>query len=260
MSPIPMIEKEIKMRILLFLLNVIFILSANNAYAQYYGNTTSSRYALPSNQIDNRPIDYVPQSYYDKKKTFRPYVGIELLNINNKLTDKDGYFKNGGTTYFRNNSLSVSGIAGLRLFNYLGVEGFYQHSFGEKKTKSTANADDASLTDVRKGTNIISSYGADLIGYVPMTRRFELLLALGLGEYDFHAKLTRYSKDSAGTKQNYSKNNKNFDSLGIRYGLGMQYAINESAIVRGMVRYVKLSDDDYIKSLTEFALGLIYNF
>lgn len=260
MSPIPMIEKEIEMRILLFLLNVIFILSANNAYAQYYSNNTSNRYALPAGQIDNRQMDYVPQSYYDRKKTFRPYVGVELLNINNKLTDKDGYFKSEGETYFRNNSFSASGVAGLRLLNYLGVEGFYQRSFGEKKTKTTTNSTDSNLKDVRKATNIISAYGADLIGYVPMTKRFDILLALGLGEYDFHTKITQYTKDSAGNKQSYAKQKKNLDSLGMRYGLGMQYMINESAAVRGMVRYVKLSDDDYIKSLTEIALGLIYNF
>ena len=49
------------------------------------------------------------------------------------------------------------------------------------------------------------------------------------------------------------------DALGIRFGIGLQYNINKHYTLRGSVRHVVL-DMDAVDNLTEFSVGLRYNF
>lgn len=97
-----------------------------------------------------------------------------------------------------------------------------------------------------------------LFGYIPVSRDFELLGALGIGQYDF----TGSDKYQANVGYLYigGEDKGAFDSLGIRIGVGAQYNITDHFALRAMARYVILNDDDYVKNLTEFSLGLRYMF
>ena len=83
-----------------------------------------------------------------------------------------------------------------------------------------------------------------------------MLASLGLGQYDFE---TSY-KDVVEGYGSLGGETKDFDSLGIRVGIGAQYSLTNNLAIRGMARYVKMNDDEYVKSLTELSLGLRYMF
>jgi outer membrane autotransporter protein len=80
-----------------------------------------------------------------------------------------------------------------------------------------------------------------------------MILSLGVGNYDFKARVK--SVNSGYTLSD----RKDFSSVGFRYGVGIEYQINDSLRVRGLARFVD-TDDEYIKSITEFSLGLRYLF
>ena len=132
-----------------------------------------------------------------------------------------------------------------------GIEAFYQKS----------NEEDNNVEFIaeywREDTTIsYTAMGIDAIGYLPINQDFEILASLGLAQYDFEseAKYHDLNDDERGVEK------KDFDSLGFRIGIGAQYNITNNLALRGMARYIKMNDDEYVKSLTEFSLGLRYMF
>ncbi|MBP5698492.1 MAG: outer membrane beta-barrel protein [Alphaproteobacteria bacterium] len=290
-------------KIILFL-SVLFAFTVNNASARtyYYNNydyndnynynrnsnnntytynNNNNNYQLKKQNSDLKKTDY-NQNTYHKTKTIKPYVGFELSNLKRNFTEKDGYFKDNEATYFRDSSFGGSAILGLKAHKYFGFEGFYQRSFGERKNNTITaeipvdkngvydptgkNFDhyaDGKIYDKR--TFLSSSYGIDLLAYLPLNQQLDLLASVGVGQYEFETRAKgKITWDSDEANKYYyidsATTNKDFDSAGIRVGLGLQYNIEDTVALRGMVRYVKLSKDDYIKNLVEMSLGVFYLF
>lgn len=202
------------------------------------------------------------QIYRDDEPTInriRPYIGLDIGMQKMKFEadeDKD---------FFKDSTKSISGVIGARINQHFGIEAYYQQSSEEEKTlrESYDGFDDDA---VYKFTLSYKSYGADFIGYIPVSQEFEILAALGLGQYDFEAK-GKFSEPYSYQNGNHTEsgtitetNKKDFDSLGIRLGIGAQYNITEHVALRGTLRYVKMVDDDYIKNLVEASLGIRYMF
>ena len=150
----------------------------------------------------------------------------------------------------------------MRINKNLGIEAFYQQS-GEEDAKEKDYGDIDGIDIDEEYTNTLSfkAYGVDIQGYAPITQEFELMASLGLAQYDFEAKdKSSYSISEIGKVFYTEKHNKDFDSLGIRIGIGGQYYLTNNLALRATARYVHMADDEYVKSLTEFSLGLRYMF
>ncbi len=269
-------KRKFEMKNTILFLSIFFVFTINIANASYYNNNT---YQLNNQNSTIKQPDYYQDSYH-KTRSIRPYIGIEFDSLKSNYSSKDGYFKNNDRLYFRDTTFGASGILGLRFYKHFGVEGFYKQTFSESK-KNTANFDvpvdsyghrtsDEEATQYvggqkeTEGTSLLSAYGIDFIGYLPLNQQLELLASVGIGQYDFEMR-RKYSEHYTRLQGGYYydnqySSNKDFDSAGIRIGLGLQYTLEDLIAFRGMVHYVKLSDDDYVKDLMELSLGVYYLF
>ena len=190
----------------------------------------------------------------------RPYIGVDVTAASMDFGAEQwvrGY--EGETGYFEDDSKSLSGVVGIKFNKYISLEAFYQQSGEESHRDNTYFSSDGD-EDYDKTTIQYKSYGADLIGYIPVNQNIEILAALGLAQYDFETNISMYALNAQGDHEKYFSEDKDFDSLGVRFGIGAQYNLTKHIALRGMARYVHMTDDEYIKSITEFSLGLRYMF
>ena len=168
----------------------------------------------------------------------RPYIGVDVAMSSMDLEDNDyGDY----SEYIEDSYNSISLVVGAKFNRHVGVEAFIQQSSEEDKNYGEG-----------KTTNQYNAIGVDLIGYMPVSHELELLASLGMAQYNFNVKeeyedYEYWEKDSLNT-------------LGIRLGIGAQFYMTDNVALRGMARYVQFSDDDIIKNMVEFSLGLRYMF
>lgn len=231
------------------------VLTFNSAYANsnYYQNNGNSNTQPRYRRLTNEEV-----RRYEEKKAYteetninriRPYVGFDIATT--KIKPKDSEDKKD----IDDTLTAFKGVIGARNKNW-GIEAFYQMTGDEKKSKNYGDGESLETTVNYK------AYGADIIRYIPLAHDFELLAALGLAQYDFEAKaqlLNAHTKYYPALRIEEEKK-KNFDSLGVRLGLGVQYNIDENIALLGMFRYVHMTDDDYVKNLMEASLGVRYTF
>lgn len=131
--------------------------------------------------------------------------------------------------------------AGVRPHQNWGVEAFYQLSKDEDKTFGN-------MLNTETG---FQAAGVDVLGYVPVHDKVDLIGTVGLGYYWFKAD---YSGVLAGSEKE--------NNLGWRIGAGAQYHMTDNVSVRGMVRYVKLHNDsvDVVDDLTDVSVGVYWHF
>lgn len=279
----------------LLLTGLLAVLTLNNAFAQGYYDEEDDyyyeerpRYTRRSNyqQPRYRDVEYVREEapryrrvssreavryreptyhqaeYYGEPRVnkIRPYIGLDVASQKMKFGEKDYWMKEDGEDYYKDKTTSISGVIGARINRNFGIEAYYQQSSEEDKT---AREDSDWYDEKIKNTMSYKSYGVDFIGYMPVAQEFELLAALGIGQYDFKTKYSyhciNYDPYGIYYKENTSEK-KDFDSLGIRLGIGVQYNVTDNIALRAMARYIKMNDDDYVKNLTELSLGLRYMF
>ena len=267
---------------------ILFVSTINTAHATYYDNNygytyhgnNTQRYQLNKQNSDLKKTDYSQNTY---QKIIKPYVGVEVLNTKRNFAN-DGFFKDDEKNYFRDSSFGGAAVLGLKAYKYFGFEGFYQRSFGEKKD----NMSNISVPVDKKGhevssikdenydhdahgklydqrTFLSSAYGIDFLGYLPLSQQLDLVASIGIGQYEFETRSKAKKTYESGEEGWYHTNNsytyhKDFDSAGIRVGVGLQYTLDDMVAFRGMVRYVKLSKDEYVKDLIETSLGIYYLF
>lgn len=271
------------------LLAGIFTVLAYNAQARYYEEDgyyyaeqpryeRRPRYSQPEYIRENTPRyhrltneearKYREERVYKENSPvngIRPYIGVDVVasNLNMGNGSEEWPMKKGGYEYFEDNYKAASFVAGVRINKNWGIEAFYQQS-GEEDTKEKEYLGDIDGVDIDgEYTNTLSfkAYGVDIQGYAPITQEFELMASLGLAQYDFEAKdKTSYSISEIGKVFYTEKHDKDFDSLGIRIGIGGQYYLTNNLALRAMARYVHMADDEYVKNMTEFSLGLRYIF
>lgn len=203
---------------------------------------------------------------YEESNKIRPYIGLDVVKSSLGGVDLEyAYQREDYDGYFEDSFTAISGVVGAKINKNFGIEAFYQKSSEEDKDTNRRGYDDRN--DIAVGsdeTSTISytSYGLDAIGYLPVNHDFELLASLGLAQYNFETSAIAYATATDGVNivTGTFTNKQDFDSLGIRFGVGLQYNINDNISIRGMYRYVKLNDDEYLRSLTELSLGLRYMF
>lgn len=241
-------------------LSVLFISLANNALADRY--YTNPAYTNPAYQLNKntsvRHYDYIQDSY-NRNRVIRPYIGIDGFYSDFRFAEQQGFALERPGTYFKDNSFGLAGIVGVKFHKYFGIEGFYRRTFEESKVTRIAESDSSSTAvyDV-EGKTLLSAYGADLLAFLPIENQLDLLASVGVGQYTF--KTTIKDQISIASIYNNYIANKKTDTTGLRIGAGLQYNIKEELYMRGMVRFVKMCDDDYIKHLVEVSLGLYYMF
>ena len=212
---------------------------------QYHHITTSE-----AKQYEDNKIIKTKEVQTNK---FRPYIGIDVSAIRMKFGNADGFMKDEDGKYFKSGIEAISAHIGTRIDKYFGIEGYYQQSGKASKTAEHELLPGGYFDS--KDSLSYKSYGVDFIGYVPITQEFELLAALGIGQYDFdtEVKLLKFLPG-------YIIESKDFDSIGVRLGIGAQYNITDHFALRGMVRHIKMMDSDYVKNLMEISLGIRYMF
>ncbi len=161
-------------------------------------------------------------------KDWSPYVGADYVYSKGKFGGEARHMKDS------NNSGSVN--VGVRMYDYLGLEAFYQQS-GERKAHTDAGA----------YKNEFLAYGVDLYGYMPiMCSNFNVLGSLGMANYRVRFKYP--------TDKSFHRNR-----IGYRAGIGMQWDFTEHMAVRVMGRYSYLGMAG-LDNLQEVTVGLRYTF
>lgn len=197
---------------------------------------------------------------YEEPNKIRPYIGIDIAISKMDFGD-DQWVKDydGGDNYFDDRNTSLSFVVGAKFNKHFGLEAFYQKSGEGKNEAEYENNEEWGEWGEDKTTISYTAMGVDAIGYLPINQDFEILASLGLAQYDFESKISYSAIDEYGYYYKGSES-KDFDSLGVRVGIGAQYNLTNNLAIRGMARYVKMNDDEYVKSLTELSLGLRYMF
>ena len=197
--------------------------------------------------------NYGQQKYYEKTNNISPYIGLDIA-INSTYFGESEWIKDnqeGGYEYFEDKNTTLNFIVGAKFNKHFSLEVFYQ----------TSSEEDMKVMDYEDWKTTISytAFGIDSVGYMPISQELELLASLGLAQYYFESD-DKYYEDWGGGYGEWINTSKDFDTLGFRFGIGAQYNITNNLALRGMARYIKMNDDEYVKSLTEFSLGLRYMF
>lgn len=196
---------------------------------------------------------------YEEPNRIRPYIGIDIATSKVDFGDKQ-WVKDydGGDNYFDDGNTSLSFVVGAKFNKHFGLEAFYQKSGDGKNEAEYEDNEEWGAWGNDKTTISYTAMGIDAIGYLPINQDFEILASLGLAQYDFESKISYSAIDEYGYYE--GSESKDFDSLGIRVGIGAQYNLTDNLAIRGMARYIKMNDDDFVKNLTELSLGLRYMF
>lgn len=231
------------------------------------------------------------ERYYEKKayreievsNRIRPYIGFDAATtsvdfgkkVNNmwSKTDPDVVYPVKEKDLYDDSHIAGSVVLGAKFNRNFGIEAFYQVSNSKSDSKNGVRNEtlpyglgNISYNDQYKASIKYHAIGLDFQGYAPISQDFELLASLGLAQYYFESKgslnqLETYRNAGfSDTEQDLTSWSSNNDTLGFRFGIGAQYNITSHIALRAMARYVMFNDDDFVKNLTEFSLGLRYMF
>lgn len=167
-------------------------------------------------------------SYTNIANEIKPYVGADYVY---------SYAKFGGKAKSMKDSYhSGSVYMGTRMYDYMGLEAFFQMSGKRENSKHDGKHEAEFL-----------AYGVDLYGYMPLwCGNFNLLGSLGAANYRWRFK---YPEVKA----------KHQNRIGYRAGIGAQYDFNENWAIRVMGRYTYLGMS-HVNDLKEVTAGLKYTF
>ncbi len=172
---------------------------------------------------------------------------VSLLNYtkyNNGNTSDLNKFKTSNTASklaIRKNKPGINVFLGARFNQNVGAE----IGFG-----LIANAK-ANVQNNQTASNKISNIYADLLGYLPVANKVDLIGSVGIGGLKSRADVTNTSFN------NLSSLNK--VKVGYRLGLGAQYNFDDNWAARAMVRY-QSGNKNFLKSNTSVSVGALYSF
>ena len=164
----------------------------------------------------------------------KPYVGLDYVYSMSDIEKIDG------VNAFEEDLNALALSVGAKLHQNFGIEMFYQKSEeGEKKFVNGKTKDE------------YQAYGLDVLGYLPVTEKLDLIGSLGIGYYDvdIKAKTNSPAISADGDDQ----------GAGYRLGLGAQYNFTENWGARLMARYVDI-DIDGIDNMVDLTAGVRYSF
>ena len=171
-----------------------------------------------------------------------PYIGVDYnySSLDYGKAEEDLYADSF-------NSFGVA--AGVKLLNWVAVEGFYQQSENKDNKVSGYFVDGDEFSTKLK----LKAYGVDLVGDVLNLGLVEILSSVGYGYYE--ADVTNgFSFGGVGGSRNFTE-----EGNGVRFGLGGQINPTSYIGIRVMYRYT-VTDMDTIKNMQEVTVGLRYSF
>lgn len=220
----------------------------------------------------------------------KPYIGLNFVYDGMQFHDKFGNDVSDAvlgildtsleTNFIQTKDLISNGYIGFnfnlgaQISNYLGVEGFFQKSYGyHHKTKDFVyetsypwNQHDKIKVQELEMLN----FGTDAIGCVPIVNSgFSILGSFGIGYYKFRMKATTttYQFNRNNGSLNYSPRkyheSDEESNIGFRFGFGGQYAFSEKIAIRLMARFVEINsdkDEDVFDNMVDISMGLKYTF
>ena len=158
----------------------------------------------------------------------------------------------------------LSFVLGARINKYFGLEAFYQQTYEDSVTNEvdphTLNADDEAYYLMNEYITSYKAYGLDLIGYIPLSRYFDLLGSVGVAKYEFttEANFAIYQFDNMHLQEVLHKEY-NDDNVGWRVAAGGQLNIADGVALRVMYRYAKIGGD-VIDDMSEVSMGVRFLF
>ena len=177
----------------------------------------------------------VGASYYNSRRPAASSNGLKKFSIgmdyvigSTSVTDKNFIMKSpltggndytGSTENFEDKIDVLSGNVGVRPFKYFGVEGFYQQSLSDNQIKyQESYSGDRRFAQAEYDVKY-KAYGLDLIGYIPIATRLDLLAAVGVANYDFEAKVNFNAyKDTSVNKYRANSLKMDDSKVAFRYG------------------------------------------
>ena len=159
----------------------------------------------------------------------KPVIGIDYVY-------SDIGLQNGWEYLAHDKYSSINLTAGAKVGKHFGAEAFFQHS----------NERDGLYTPYGSIKTSFYGFGADMIGYLPVHEKVNVLGSVGLGHYDVTAQFIGIEDSENG--------------LGVRFGAGIQYDLTDNVALRSMARYVKLSGFESMDDMVEITTGLRFSF
>ena len=225
---------------------------AEEVYYHYIDKYTSSpnvEYVAykPSHRVAHQKKQYATVSEYFNGYEIKPYIGVDVSSNKLDFADND-LVRYGSEEFFEDKNKAVSFVFGARLAPLFGAEIFFQQS---DETDKYYNYSDG----YEKDSLSFVSYGADFQAYIPLKEKLEMILSLGIANYDFKAK-GKLALDGVNGALSVKED---FESVAWRYGIGAEYTLNDYLRFRALARFIDM-DDEHIKNMTELSVGLRYLF
>lgn len=215
--------------------------SYRNSNVEYISYSPNHRVQYPKRQ-------YTTVSDYFHGYKAKPYMGIDISSNQLDFADNE-LVRFGSQEFFKDKNKAVSFVFGAKFAPMFGAEIFFQQSDESDKYY------DHDIIGYEKDSLSFISYGADFQIYVPLKEKLDMLFSLGVANYEFKAKAKLALKDVYGS----FSIKEDFESVAWRYGVGVEYTLNDYLRIRGLVRFIDM-DDEYIKNMTELSFGLRYLF
>lgn len=246
---------------------VLFGLTATQAQAQSYDPN------YPSN-VPNNYYSYgyqaQPRKTAPAQQAFKNYsIGFDYVLGKTSMANKEFTLDNplvGGESYtgstdkFEDSLDSLNFNIGYRPFRYLGFEAFYQQSLSDNQIKyQESYSGDTRFAQAEYDVKY-KAYGLDVVGYIPVASRLDLLAAVGIANYDFKAEV-KFNAYKNTSMDKYRANSLKMDDskVAFRFGGGAQVWLSQRLAFRAMYRYTSIGGT-YFDDISEIALGLRYNF
>ena len=249
-----------------------------NVHAQEYSSQYSKYHRISRYEVDNYRIRNKSSEFsFKNKKGF--YLGLDLLytmndygNVchgtmyNGSLDEKCRDARAGafneyvGKVSFDDKLYALKMLAGYRFNNFVGAEFFIQQS--EEVDGNRRMGDISSIVEYNEMSSFsYKAVGLDFMGYSSITDYYELIGSLGLGWYDFDVSANMELHDTTvDVRHNIPANIGKTTAIGLRAGIGTQVYINNNISAVLMGRYIKMTNDDVVKSMIELSLGMRYLF
>ena len=206
----------------------LMTLSANAQYYQQPRTRTITR-TVYQNPYQPQPQNMAPyqQAQYSSPFYFQPYLGVDYNFMISDIDTDDG---EGDSFDVEKNLHAFSVSLGARIHDNFGLEAFYE--------KSTKGKGSGTYYGYKYNTNHeLQAFGLDGVIYFPRLANgnLELLGTIGLAYYQEKLSVSFPGLISESAKE---------DHLGLRFGAGFQYYLNDNVALRLMGHYNNTGIDD----------------
>lgn len=189
---------------------------------------------------------------------FKPYLGLDYVHSWGDYTvDKDD------NNVTKNNVSAGAASVGFQFHRNIGLELFYQQSAEAKKNYGagyiTEDGQEYPFEDLKTYIKY-KALGADLMGYIPLNNKFNVLLSLGAGRYKIEGKAKIQLNEEYYTVPEIEESESE-SKWGLRVGGGFQYFLTDQIAGRIMVRYTYIGHNEIdFEKMVDVTAGIRFYF